>query len=73
MSNFSVDLLSGDTSQQHGWLMLTQIVDSDPVPTLVLNVRHEVTHWNRAMEKTFGIPASEVVGTRVAADRKLTV
>ena len=64
MSNFSVDLLSGDTSQQHGWQMLTQIVDSDPVPTLVLNVRHEVTHWNRAMEKTFGIPASEVVGTR---------
>ena len=54
MSNFSVDLLSGDTSQQHGWQMLTQIVDSDPVPTLVLNVRHEVTHWNRAMEKTFG-------------------
>lgn len=64
MPNLSVDLLSGDTTQQYGWQMLTQIVDSDPVPTLVLNVRHEVTHWNRAMERVFGVPASEVLGTR---------
>lgn len=44
--------------------MLTQIVDGDPVPTLVLNVRHEVTHWNRALEHIFGLQASEVLGTR---------
>lgn len=64
MPTESADLLVGVAGPQDGWQMLTQIVDSDPVPTLVLNVRHEVTHWNRALERTFGVPATAMVGTR---------
>ncbi len=44
--------------------MLAQIIDGNPVPTLVLNARHEITHWNRALEQVSGLAASQMVGTR---------
>lgn len=43
--------------------MLAQIIDGNPVPTLVINAQHEITHWNRALELVSGLVASNMVGT----------
>ena len=42
---------------------LAQIVDGDPVPTLVINAQHKVTHWNKACALVSGVPAEEMIGT----------
>ncbi len=42
---------------------LTEIIQSSPVPTFVIDAQHRVTHWNRACEIVMGVPASEMVGT----------
>ncbi len=42
---------------------LSQIVDSVSIPTFVIDSRHKVTHYNRAMENLTGIPAAEIIGT----------
>lgn len=42
---------------------LQQVIDASPVATFVVDARHVVTHWNRALEALSGIPASEVLGT----------
>jgi len=34
--------------------VLNQILDSDPVPTFVIDAEHGVTHWNRACEHLTG-------------------
>ncbi len=44
--------------------LLAQIVEGDPVPTLVIDASHCVTHWNRACAAVTGVPASEMIGTR---------
>src|SRR5574343_1876820 len=43
--------------------LLSQIVDGDPVPTLVINADHKVTHWNKACASMSGVPASEMLRT----------
>lgn len=43
--------------------LLSQIVDGDPVPTLVINAEHRVTHWNKACAVVTGLPAAAVLGT----------
>src|SRR5574343_1741552 len=43
--------------------LLSQIVDGDPVPTLVINAEHKVTHWNKACAMVTGVPASEMLRT----------
>lgn len=43
--------------------LLSQIVDGDPVPTLVINAEHKVTHWNKACASVTGVPAAEVLRT----------
>ncbi len=43
--------------------LLSQIVDGDPVPTLVINAEHKVTHWNKACAVVTGVPASEMLRT----------
>ncbi|MBS0353252.1 MAG: PAS domain S-box protein [Proteobacteria bacterium] len=52
-----------EAAQLQAQQLLTQIIDSDPVPTLVIDARHTVTHWNRACEQVIGIPSGEMVGT----------
>ncbi|WP_374486659.1 ATP-binding protein [Zoogloea sp.] len=52
-----------EAAQQQAQQLLTQIIDGDPVPTLVIDARHTVTHWNHACEQVIGIPTSEMVGT----------
>lgn len=43
---------------------LSQMLQGDPMPTFVINQRHEVAHWNRACELITGIDAAEMIGTR---------
>ena len=42
---------------------LTQIIESIPIPTFVIDNDHVVTHYNSAMENLTGIAADEMVGT----------
>ncbi len=45
---------------------LAKIIEGSPVPTLVLDKMHTITHWNKACEQIIGVPASEMIGTRDA-------
>lgn len=42
--------------------ILSQIVEGNPVATIVIDAQHRVTHWNRACAALTGVPASEVIG-----------
>jgi len=44
-------------------LFLSQIIDGDPVPTLVIDASHRITHWNKACANISGLPAGRMVGT----------
>ncbi|MFH1124892.1 MAG: PAS domain S-box protein, partial [Pseudomonadota bacterium] len=43
---------------------LSLIVERSPLPTLVIDENHIITHCNKAYEKLKGIPAKEMIGTR---------
>ncbi|CAB1077141.1 Serine phosphatase RsbU, regulator of sigma subunit [Olavius algarvensis Delta 1 endosymbiont] len=45
---------------------LSQIIDSIPIPTFVLDNEHNVIHYNPAMENLTGIAHDEIIGTRDA-------
>ncbi|MFZ6844720.1 ATP-binding protein [Undibacterium sp. RuTC16W] len=45
-------------------LDLFQFLDSNPVPTFVINKEHFITHWNRAAERVLGHSASTMVSTQ---------
>lgn len=45
---------------------LTQIIESIPIPTFVLDNDHKVIHYNPAMENLTGITHDEIYGTRDA-------
>jgi len=42
---------------------LSLIIQSSPIPALVIDKDHVITHCNRAYEKLRGIPAEKMVGT----------
>jgi len=42
---------------------LYQIIEGSTIPTFVINQDHIITHWNRAVEKLTGLPASQQIGT----------
>jgi PAS domain-containing protein len=44
---------------------LHAIIQGSPIPLFVINREHHVVHWNRALEQATGIPADEVIGTRM--------
>ena len=48
-------------SQSNG-IALTQLVEGNPVATIVIDANHQVTHWNRACAMLTGVPAEEMVG-----------
>jgi len=50
-------------AKRHMELFLAQIVDGDPVPTLVINAEHKVTHWNKACAAVTGASAEAMIGT----------
>ena len=39
------------------------ILDGSPIPSFVIDAKHKVVHWNRALAQLTGIPAKEVIGT----------
>lgn len=41
---------------------LTQLVEGNPVATIVIDANHRVTHWNRACSVLTGVPAAEMIG-----------
>lgn len=41
---------------------LSQIVEGNPVPCIVIDAQHRVTHWNRACAVLTGVPAVEMIG-----------
>ncbi|NTV11344.1 MAG: PAS domain S-box protein [Zoogloea sp.] len=43
---------------------IAQVVESYPVPTLVLDAEHRVMYWNRACEQITGVKACDIIGTR---------
>ncbi|MBI4799604.1 MAG: diguanylate cyclase [Desulfarculus sp.] len=48
---------------ERGQRMVEDVLQGLPAAVMVLNRRHQVVHWNRAMERLTGVPAAEVVGT----------
>lgn len=50
-------------AKRHMELLLAQIVDGDPVPTLVINAEHKVTHWNKACTLVTGMSAEAMIGS----------
>lgn len=40
-----------------------RIFDASPVPAFVIDANHTVTHWNDALARLSGIPATQVLGT----------
>lgn len=50
-------------ARRHLQRFLAQIIDGDPVPTLVIDENHRITHWNRACATISGLPAERMIGT----------
>ncbi len=47
--------------ENHG-IALSQLVEGNPVATIVIDAQHRVTHWNRACSVLTGVPAAEMIG-----------
>nr|WP_245249971.1 PAS domain-containing sensor histidine kinase [Methanolobus bombayensis] len=43
---------------------LFQIVNGSPISAFVINKDHEIIYWNKACEKTTGVKANDIIGTR---------
>lgn len=43
-------------------IALTQLVEGNPVATIVIDDQHRVTHWNRACAVLTGVSAAEMIG-----------
>lgn len=41
---------------------LVQLVEGNPVATIVIDAQHRVTHWNRACAVLTGVPTEEMIG-----------
>jgi len=50
-------------ARRHLQHFLAQIIDGDPVPTLVIDADHRITHWNRACAAISGLPAERMIGS----------
>ena len=44
-------------------IALAQLVDGNPVATIVIDAQHRVLHWNRACAQLTGVPAEKIIGT----------
>ncbi len=52
------------TEEQSITEMLTEITNSSPIPTFVIDSNHRITYWNTALESLTGQRTSEMLGTR---------
>lgn len=48
------------------WGMVSQIVNSSPIATFVIDNDHRITHWNTSLEKLSGKSVMAMVGSRDA-------
>lgn len=48
----------------HAHIDPAQLVAGNPVPTIVVDANHRVTHWNRACAVLTGVSSEEMIGTR---------
>jgi len=42
----------------------SRVLDSIAIPTLAINLQHEITHWNKAIAKASGLSSAEMIGTK---------
>lgn len=42
---------------------ISQLVEGNPVATIVIDAQHRVTHWNRACAMLTGVPPEQMIGT----------
>jgi len=49
---------------QNTHLDATNVLDSIAIPTFAINTQHEITYWNRAIEKASGYLAVDMIGTK---------
>lgn len=52
-----------EASRRNMQQLLAQIIDGDPVPTFVIDAKHQITHWNQACTVISGLQAADMVGT----------
>lgn len=55
---------SAEAARRQSQQVLNQIIRGTPLPTLVIDADHVVTHWNQACEAITGFSAAELIGTR---------
>lgn len=55
-----------EANQKQLHRLLSQIIDSDPVPTFVINSQHVITHWNQACAVVTGMQPMKILGSRRA-------
>ncbi|AGS40514.1 sensor domain-containing diguanylate cyclase [Cycloclasticus zancles] len=48
----------------HENLFTFHLLDSITIPTFAINTQHEITHWNKALEKATGFLAVDMIGTK---------
>lgn len=61
-SNNSIRALGKDVLNSFG-AELVQFLDSTPICTIVIDIAHKVTHWNKAAEFFLGYSRESMVGT----------
>lgn len=60
----STDKKSSSLLENEQQQFLAQIIESTPVPTLVINLDHTIILWNAACEEITGVLADEAVGSK---------
>jgi PAS domain S-box-containing protein len=43
--------------------VMSQIINGSTIPTFVINQNHEITHWNKALERLTGFAGDLMIGT----------
>ncbi|MFC0348649.1 ATP-binding protein [Undibacterium danionis] len=61
-STVSINALSNDVLSNLG-IELAQFLDSTPICTIVIDMTHTVTHWNKAAEFFLGYSRASMIGT----------
>ncbi len=59
----AVETLQDITERKKAEEMLTKIIDGSTIPSFVINVQHQVTHWNTAIEALTGIKKHDMLST----------
>ncbi len=59
----ALETLKDVTDQKRAEEELEKIIEGSTIPTVVINSKHKLTHWNSAVEALTGTKKEEVVGT----------